>query len=111
SCGIGYRPISGKRCKARARRLGCNSPVSSCGSGRLTMSSIIAVLTSLAGGLAAAYFLLPPQFSFYIADRRHVAELGFTMLLAVKAGKVVAALGHETPPKSSTVSERGDRVM
>src|SRR5262245_2551078 len=57
--------------------------------------SIIAVLTSFASGLAAAYFLLPPQFSFYIADGRHVAELGFTMLLAVTASKVVAALAHE----------------
>jgi K+-sensing histidine kinase KdpD len=69
--------------------------------------SIIAVLTSLAGGLAAAYFLLPPQFSFYIADRRHVAELGFTMLLAVTASKVVAALDQET----HHASERGDRVI
>jgi two-component system, OmpR family, sensor histidine kinase KdpD len=58
--------------------------------------SIIAVLTSLASGLAAAYFLLPPQFDFYIADGRHAAELGFTMLLAVTASKVVAALAHET---------------
>jgi two-component system sensor histidine kinase KdpD len=58
--------------------------------------SIVAVLTSLTGGLAAAYFLLPPQFSFYIADRRHLAELGFTLLLAVTASKVVAALDHET---------------
>jgi K+-sensing histidine kinase KdpD len=57
--------------------------------------STIAVLTSLASGLAAAYFLLPPQFSFYIADGRHLAELGFTMLLAVTASKVVAALADE----------------
>ena len=53
--------------------------------------SIVAVLTSFASGLAAAYFLLPPQFSFYIADPRHIAELGFTVLLAVIASKVVAA--------------------
>jgi K+-sensing histidine kinase KdpD len=58
--------------------------------------SIIAVLTSFASGLAAAYFLLPPQFSFYIADPRHAAELGFTVLLAVIASKVVAALAHDT---------------
>jgi K+-sensing histidine kinase KdpD len=57
--------------------------------------SIIAVLNSFACGLAAAYFLLPPQFSFYIADPRHVAELGFTLLLAVIASKVVAALAHD----------------
>src|SRR5262245_41291725 len=57
--------------------------------------SIVAVLTSFASGLAAAYFLLPPQFSFYIAEPRHVAELGFTVLLAVIASKVVAALAHD----------------
>ena len=57
--------------------------------------SIAAVLTSFASGLAAAYFLLPPQFSFYIDNPRHVAELGFTMLLAVIASKVVAALAHD----------------
>jgi hypothetical protein len=33
--------------------------------------------------------------------------LGFTMLLAVTASKVVAALDHET----HHASERGDRVM
>ena len=59
--------------------------------------SIVAVLTSFASGLAAAYFLLPPQFSFYVDDPRHVAELGFTMLLAVIASKVVAALAHDAP--------------
>jgi two-component system, OmpR family, sensor histidine kinase KdpD len=57
--------------------------------------SIVAVLTSFASGLAAAYFLLPPQFSFYIADPRHAAELGFTVLLAAIASKVVAALAHD----------------
>src|SRR5262245_59576703 len=57
--------------------------------------SIIAVLTAFASGLAAAYFLLPPQFSFYVADPRHIAELGFTMLLDVIASKVVAALAHD----------------
>jgi two-component system sensor histidine kinase KdpD len=57
--------------------------------------SVIAVLTSCVSGLAAAYFLLPPQFSFYIDNPRHVAELGFTILLAVIASKVVAALAHD----------------
>jgi len=54
--------------------------------------STIAVVTSFASGLAAAYFLLPPQFSFYIANRLHIAELGFTILLAVIASKVVGVL-------------------
>jgi K+-sensing histidine kinase KdpD len=54
--------------------------------------STLAVLTSFASGLAAAYFLLPFKFSFYIDDPVHVAELGFTILLAVIASKVVGAL-------------------
>jgi K+-sensing histidine kinase KdpD len=54
--------------------------------------STSAVLTSFAGGLSAAYFLLPPKFSFYIDDPLHIAELGFTILLAVIASKVVGAL-------------------
>jgi hypothetical protein len=32
------------------------------------------------------------QFSFYVADRLHVAELGFTVLLTVIASKVVGVL-------------------
>ena len=54
--------------------------------------STIAVLTAFASGLAAAYFLFPPKFSFYIADPLHIAELGFIMLLAVIASKAVGAL-------------------
>jgi K+-sensing histidine kinase KdpD len=54
--------------------------------------STTAVLTSFASGLAAAYFLFPPQFSFYIADRLHIAELGFTILLSVIASKVIGSL-------------------
>jgi K+-sensing histidine kinase KdpD len=54
--------------------------------------STVAVLASLASGLAAAYFLLLPQFSFYVADRQNIAELGFTMLLAVVASKAVGVI-------------------
>jgi K+-sensing histidine kinase KdpD len=61
--------------------------------------STIAVLTSFASGLAAAYFLLPPQFSFYIADRLHMVELGFTVLLTVIASKVVGILTCDVPQK------------
>jgi K+-sensing histidine kinase KdpD len=50
------------------------------------------VLTSFGSGLTAAYFLLPPKFSFYVDDPVHVAELGFTIMLAAIASKVVAAL-------------------
>jgi K+-sensing histidine kinase KdpD len=44
--------------------------------------STLAVLTSFASGLAVAYFLLPPKFSFYVDDPVHIAELGFTIVLA-----------------------------
>ena len=54
--------------------------------------STVAVLTAFASGLAAAYFLLPPTLSFYIADPLHIAELGFTLLLAVIASRAVGVL-------------------
>jgi K+-sensing histidine kinase KdpD len=57
--------------------------------------STIALLTSCASGLAAAYFLLPPKFSFQIADPLSMAELGFIMLLAVTASKAVSALTRD----------------
>src|SRR5262249_22724530 len=52
-----------------------------------------------ASGLAAAYFIYPPKFSLYIADPQHVAELGFTLLLAVTASKAVGVLTDDKPPK------------
>ena len=54
--------------------------------------STLAVVTSFAGGLAAAYFLFPPKLSFYIGDPLNVAELGFFLLLAVIASKAVAVV-------------------
>jgi len=54
--------------------------------------STLGVASSFASGLAAAYFLYPPKFNFYIADPRHVAELGFILLLAVIASKAVGVL-------------------
>jgi K+-sensing histidine kinase KdpD len=54
--------------------------------------STLAVLTCFAGGLASAYFLFPPKFSFYISDPFNVAELGFFLLLAVIASKAAAAV-------------------
>ena len=54
--------------------------------------STLAFLASFASGLAAAYFVFPPKFSLYIASPLHVAELGFFILLAVIASKVIAVL-------------------
>jgi K+-sensing histidine kinase KdpD len=67
----------------------------------------LAVLTSFGSGLAAAYFLLPPKFSFYIDDPLHVAELG--MMLAVIASKVVAALAADDGAVKREV--RADEVI
>ena len=61
--------------------------------------STLAVASSFASGLAAAYFIYPPKFSLYIADPRHVAELGFILLLAVTASKAVGVLTDDKPPK------------
>ena len=57
--------------------------------------STVAVLTSFASALAAAYFFFPPKFSFYIADPLHVAELGFFLLLTVIASKAVAVVTQD----------------
>ncbi len=63
--------------------------------------STLAVPTSFAGGLSAAYFLLPPKLSLYVDDPVHVAELGFTILLAVIASKVVGALASDSSSSSA----------
>jgi K+-sensing histidine kinase KdpD len=57
--------------------------------------STLAVLTSFASGLAAAYFLLPPKFSFYVDAPVHIGELGFTLVLAVTASKVIGVLAAD----------------
>jgi two-component system sensor histidine kinase KdpD len=64
--------------------------------------STVAVLTSFASALAAAYFFFPPKFSFYIADPLHVAELGFFLLLAVIASKAVAVVTTDDRATKST---------
>ena len=54
--------------------------------------STLAVASSFASALAAAYFLYPPKFSFYIADPTHAAELGFILLLSVTASKAIGVM-------------------
>ena len=71
--------------------------------------STIAVLTSVASGLAAAYFLLSPRFSFYVADPVDIAELGFTIMLAVIASKVVGVLAYDVHAQAS--GGRADEVV
>jgi K+-sensing histidine kinase KdpD len=67
--------------------------------------STLAVLTSFASGLAAAYFLLRPKFSFYIDDPLHIAELGFTIVLAVIASKVVGVLAYDLRGRAKTSAD------
>jgi K+-sensing histidine kinase KdpD len=72
------------------------------------LGSTLAVLTAFASGLAAAYFLLPPKFSFYVHDPVHIAELGFNLVLAVTASKVIGALA--TDMHTQVRAGRTDRV-
>ena len=67
--------------------------------------SSIAFLTSFASGIAGAYFLFPPKFSLYVTDPLHVAELGFFMLLALIASKVVSLLAHDIRADQSEVGK------
>ena len=64
--------------------------------------STVAVLTSFASALAAAYFFFPPKFSFFIADPRNVAELGFFLLLAAVASKAIAVVTKDDRVTKST---------
>lgn len=66
----------------------------------LFFGSSLAVASSFASGLAAAYFIYPPKFSLFIADPRHIAELGFILLLAVTASKAVGVLTDDKRPES-----------
>ena len=59
--------------------------------------STIAVITSLASGLAAAYVVYPPQFSILIADSQHIGELGFIVVLGITASKAVGVITGDKP--------------
>jgi K+-sensing histidine kinase KdpD len=65
--------------------------------------SSIAFLTSFASGIAGAYFLFPPKFSLYVVDPLHLAELGFFMLLALIASKIVSLLAQDLRAGQSEV--------
>jgi K+-sensing histidine kinase KdpD len=58
----------------------------------LFFGSTLAVAASFGSGLAAAYFIYPPQVSIWIEDSNHVAELGFILLLAITASKTVGVI-------------------
>ena len=50
---------------------------------------------STIGVMTAAYFFFPPKFSFFLADRLHVAELGFFLLLAFVASKAIEVVRRD----------------
>jgi K+-sensing histidine kinase KdpD len=60
--------------------------------------SSVAVMSSFAGALAAAYFIYPPYDSILVDDPRHIAELGFFLLLAI-TGSIMVAVLKEGPLK------------
>ena len=59
--------------------------------------SNIGLLSALMGGLAAAYFIYPPDFNFQVDKPEHLAELGFFLMLSVTACKSTAVLTDEKP--------------
>src|SRR3979409_1372796 len=71
--------------------------------------SNFAFLTSCASAITAAYFLFPPKFSLYIANPLHIVELGFFVVVALIAGKIVSLLTHDTPAQvlNATRRDRG----
>ena len=59
--------------------------------------STVAVMTSLATGVAAAYFIYPPQFSLLFDHPQYIAELGFILVLGITASKAVAVITDDKP--------------
>src|SRR5262245_5961957 len=82
--------------------------------------STLAIASSFVSGLAAAYFIYPPKFSLYITDPRHVAELGFILLLAARESPAIKGklrpftaaprraegASNENPPSGDTKGAR-----
>jgi K+-sensing histidine kinase KdpD len=59
--------------------------------------SDIGVWSALLSGLAAAYFVYPPEFSIAIEKPEDLIELGFFLVLLVTASKSTAILRDERP--------------
>ena len=59
--------------------------------------SNIGLLSVLIGGLAAGYFVYPPEFNIEIAKSEHLVELGFFLMLSVTVCKSTAILTNEKP--------------
>jgi K+-sensing histidine kinase KdpD len=63
----------------------------------MLFGSNIGLLSVLISGLAAAYFIYPPEFSFAIDHPEHLVELGLFLLLSLTACKSTAILSDEKP--------------
>ena len=57
--------------------------------------SSMGLLSVLIGGLAAGYFIYPPEFSIQIDRPEHMVELSFFLMLSVTACKATAVLTDE----------------
>jgi K+-sensing histidine kinase KdpD len=59
--------------------------------------SNMGLLSVLISGLAAAYFIYPPEFNIQIDRPEHLVELSFFLMLSVTACKATAVLRNEKP--------------
>jgi K+-sensing histidine kinase KdpD len=54
-----------------------------------------AIITAVACDLCAAFFLYPPDFSFYVSDPLQVAEMSFFSLLALATSQFVGGFADD----------------
>jgi hypothetical protein len=59
--------------------------------------SNMGLLSVLISGLAAAYFIYPPEFNIQIDRPEHLVELSFFLMLSVTACKATAVVTDEKP--------------
>jgi len=57
--------------------------------------SLSAMVVTIASGLAAAYFLYPPNFSFLVGSRLELLEIVLFCMLALLASQVVSGFAND----------------
>jgi K+-sensing histidine kinase KdpD len=57
--------------------------------------SMPAIVTAIVSDVCAAYFLYPPDFSIYIADPLHMAELTFFSLLVLATSQFIGGFADD----------------
>ena len=72
--------------------------------------SMIAMLASIGSSLCAAFFLYPPEFSFFIANPLNIVELSFFLILCLATTQFVGRLadGKQQKPGSSDGVSRAE---